>query len=659
MANVPSARTRVSRTAGAAASGADLICVIAAVALSADGLPRLFGNASDVYAQHGFNRGVEYVALHAERVGKPALFVGLPIATPGVVSRQNTSGNTGTSATTIVAGVGGVLCEHEGVARVYRGGTVGTDQIILEISMDGGRTFKKVRVGTANSYTIPFFNVTINLGAGTLVAGETIHTWQGSDPLPDADGLLLARQKLAAQQKAFRSALLIGDLPSSVEAAAFLAQINAYETSNERYIYGRASVRDRLPFARMSKTRSVMTGSPSLTFAEVGATGDTITRSAGSWIADGFVVGDTVTVALSASNNVSGVIAALSATVLTLGTTDLVAEGPVAGCYVTSEPTITFAEVGATGDTITRSRGSWLEDGFRVGDLVSVASTGSVSNVLTATAGLAAVTASTLTFGTTDLVSESMGSSLLTITAGQTKAAWMAATEAAFASIDAAPRIDLSAGRGRVLSPFSGWFMRQPAAWAASLREYQHDLHIAAWRKSDGPVGFDLNDENGNLVEWDDYNDGGAGLAARFTCLRTYSNGPEGAFVAMSLTRDSDSSVLSLTHNVAVTNLAQSIVQSVTENIAIGADLILNDDGTATSASLDTLTTIVNAALENGLLKNTRGEGQRASKAVWTPQSDTVFNVPEPHLVSTTLLNLNGTIHSVDNVVRVMSGGNT
>ncbi len=81
--------------------------------------------------------------------------------------------------------------------------------------------------------------------------------------------------------------------------------------------------------------RVSMAGAPTLTFAEVGATGDTVTRSAGSWIVDGFSVGMRVSVRGTTSNNVSGaLIAAVSATVLTLDTTDLTAEGPVSGCKV-------------------------------------------------------------------------------------------------------------------------------------------------------------------------------------------------------------------------------------------------------------------------------------------------------------------------------------
>jgi hypothetical protein len=340
--------------------------------------------------------------------------------------------------------------------------------------------------------------------------------------------------------------------------------------------------------------------------------------------------------------------------VITLDTLDLAAEGPVGNVTVVATPRLIFAEVGATGDTITRSRGSWLDDGFREGDSITVS--GTVSNNFT-NATITGATATVLTLNTQDLVAEELGSSAVTITAGQTKAAWMAAAEAEFESIDDAMRINLGAGRGRVASPFSGWYSRRSVQWAASIREFQHDLHIATWRKDDGPTGFDLNDEDGNLYEWDDRIDGEAGVGARFTCFRTWANGSEGAYIALDLQRAAEGSVLGHRAKVAVTNLVCTIVQLNTENAAIGVDLVLNDDGTATKDSLSTIESRVNAQLENEVLTDKKGEGQRASQALYSVDPTTLFNVPEPILVGTTELNLNGTIHSVATSVRVRSAG--
>lgn len=651
MANLPSARTVVQDTAGAIAAGTDLICVLSPCAISADMQPRQFGNAAAIYAQHGFSDGLEYAALHFDETAKPVLFVGLPISTPGAVGRVDTSGNTGSSAITVTAGGTGVLGEHSGVVTVVKGGTIGTDQIQLSLSLDGGRNAIPIRLGVASSFVPAYVNVTVAFGAGTLVAGDTVLRWKGTAPLSAAADWITARQNLASQQKFFRSILLIGDLQGSSDASNFLTQLNAYETANERFVYGRCSVADRSPLAQLSNVSHGMTGAPTLTFADLGSgSGDNVTRSAGSWITDGFVVGDQITITGTASNNGTYNIVAVSATVISVGigvyfVTEVTAAGTVIG-----HPGLVFA---ASGHTVTRNTGSWLADGFAIGDVPTFA--GTVSNNALALA-ITALTATVMTFAS-GVTNETIGANVATVTKGQTLAAWMAAQDALYASIDNAPHIDIAAGRGRVLSPFTAWAHRRSAAWAASLREYSHDLQITTWRKSDGPTGFDLFDTSQNLVEWDDRVQGGAGSAARFTTFRTWANGPNGAFIALSLTRAVPGSLLSYTHNAAVVNLASNVNQAATEVAAVGVSLVLNDNGTATTDSLSTIQKYVNDQLELALLSNATGEGQRVSSAIWTPSADDVLNVPDATLNGVLALNLLGTIVHVNTTVRVRTGG--
>lgn len=643
MAQLPSASTSVQASAGGVASGADLICIMSPCALFADCMPRLFGKAADAYTKHGYCEGVEYGELHVRGTRKPFLFVPLPIAVPGVVGRKTTSGNTGSSVVDAVAGGSGVLGEHDGEVIVLSGGVVGTAQILIGVSFDGGRTTRRVRLGTGNSYTPPYFGVQLTFGAGTLNTGDTVLTWSGSAPRSDASGWSLARQNLAAQLKLFRTGILMGDLQNSTEASAFVGEANTYETLNQRFTRIRASVIDRLPQGLMSKTVARMAGSPSLTFAEVGASADTCARAAGSWLTDGFAANDFVTYSGTVSNNVSGLLASLTGTTLTMGTTDLNPE-VTALASVVSYPGLAF-----TATTMVRSRGSWLGDGFRVGLPFTVAGTVSNNGTKTPTA----VTATTVTFASGGVV-ESISSQAVTVTSGQTFTDWMTAIDAEFAPVDGQKRIDLSAGRARVINPFSGWFLRRPAAWAASIREYQHDLHRTTFYKDDGPLdGWSLLDEENNLGEWDDRVYGGAGSAARFTTFRSWSNGPNGAFIALSLTRDTEGSVLSKSHNLDVTNEACTVVQLKTENITGRSDFILNDDGTATADSLATVTKDVNEELEARLLTNKLGEGPRASKAVWTPATDDDFTEDEATLHGVLELLLNGTVYHVNTVVRV------
>lgn len=647
MPNLPGASTRVDDTAGAYAGGTDLVTILAPVPAVADIVPRVFGNAAAIYDKHGYSEGLEYTALHFQRTGKSVNFVGLPIDVPGVVGREDTTGNTGTSVSTVAVGPSGSLTDHDAVVRVIRGGTVGTSQILLGVSLDGGFSEKPVRLGTATSYTIPFVGVSLSFTVGTLVVGDVIHTWHGTGPIASSASIAAARTALAAQTRQFRDIMLIGDCPTAALAEAFRDELNAYETENERYVYGRCSVRDRASYASLSALTRNMSGTPQLTFSDVGATGDTIVRSAGSWLADGFLLGDHITVAGTVSNNGSYVIDAINATTITLDAETLTDE-TLTGATVTGAPGLSFA---SSTKQIGRNTGSWIADGFAVGDSLTI--TGTVSNNGTFTVDSLSAGVIVTTEALTD---EAVSSSGVTITAGELKADWMASIEAEFASISTDERIDLAAGRGRVRSPWGDtWQFRRPASWAASLREFVHDLQIPVWRKEDGPTGFDLYDLENVLVEWDDKVDGGAGSLARFTTFRSW-NRPVGAFIALSLTRAPEGSLLGLTHNVAVTNLIQTIVQLTTEN-AIGRSLRLNPDGTGTDEALSQIESEVNNALELGVLIDAQGEGQRASRAVCSLSREDVLNVPEATINTTTEVVLNGTVHTINNTVRVITGG--
>lgn len=648
MAILPAASVTVDDEAGAFAGGTGYCVVMACAQKGAVATPLVFSSAKSLIDTHGYSPGVAYVAKHIQQTKKPVIFVRLTTATAGVVGRQNSSGVTGTSVISIASGADGYLEETDSSITVVNGGTIGANGITFYFSADGGRTRKLIRLGTASSYTVPYLGIVISFGAGTLVAGD-VYTFTTTAPMWDSSGIEAARVALAAQQKLARSIVVIGDITNSTFAGYVTSMVNTYETSNDRFTYARVNVRDRLPLATMAKETIRMTGTPTLTFAEVGATGDTITRSAGSFVTDGFSAGMAITVTGSASNNITNAkITGVTATVLTLDTQDLVDEGPVSNCTLVGSTGVTFAEVGATGDTITRSNGSWLADGFAAGDIVTISGTSS-NNVTTD--AIASVTATVLTLGSTDLTAEFTGARSITVTKGETMATWVGLMDTAFASVDSQKRIDIGLGRLRTVCPITAWEFRRPVSWAASVREYAHDLHIPCWRKQDGPLdGWSAVDTSNNIVEFDERTDGGA-LAARFTCARSYGNGPNGAFIALSLTRATEGSLLSRTHNLAVANLACTVVHAATENI-IGSVLQLNDDGTATAASLSIIEEAINTDLEIALLQ-AGTEGPRASKAVWRASTTDVLNVVGATLTGVLDLHLNGTIEQVATTVKV------
>jgi Ca2+-binding RTX toxin-like protein len=126
---------------------------------------------------------------------------------------------------------------------------------------------------------------------------------------------------------------------------------------------------------------------PRILFSDNGADPHMIVREKGSWILDGFKVGHVITVEGSGSNDGDFVIAAIDPTGLALaldGTHTVNAEGPVDGITIevkrvsmTGNPTLTFTHNASSPDTITRDTGSWFEDGFRVGQTISVEIAGS------------------------------------------------------------------------------------------------------------------------------------------------------------------------------------------------------------------------------------------------------------------------------------------
>lgn len=658
--DLPSAQTRIDANATAAATAAQLCCVIAPVPTAADAVPRLYGDAGAIYTKHGYASGVDFAAMFTSETDKPVLFIGVPIATAGTVGRVDQSGNTDTSVVTVAAGVSGSLEEVDGAVRVNRGGTVGTDQIVIDLSLNGGRTWKKeIKLGTNNTYVIPYIGQTLSFAAGDLTDGETVLTWHSTAPMWNQAGITAAKAALKEQYKQTRSWLVVGDISTSAEAGYVSTAANAYETEIERYTIAKVQVRDRLPQAELSQVRTRMTGAPSVTFAEVGAGNDTATRSGGSFVTDGFVTGDTVritgAVAGSGHNNITGV-ATVAATVLTFAAAgdDLDAEGPIAGVAMTAEPTLTFVDGGAGADSLTRNRGSWLDDGFRAGDVLTIADT--VSNDGT-TYTIVTVNATTITFATGTVTAEVIGSYGVTITAGETDAEHVTALEAAMSTVSDEERIDLGIGRGYKLSPFLGFELRRPVQWADTIQAYLHDVHVATWakKKSGKCKGWSLKDLDGTRVEHDE-NLAKNALPAGFTCFRSWSSGPDGAFIARSVTRGLAGTVLSATENKTVANLAQTVCNATAED-SLGEDLVLNLDGTATPESLGIVKSRVDTALGKELLSDVMGEGARASIAYWTPAQDDDLSEVDATLNGVLTLVLKGKIVHINTKVRVNAGG--
>lgn len=651
MPNLPAATVSVTEQLNPAASGPGMLAVLFCAPQNSTDLPTVYTSTAAMLARFSYCKGVSYCASHFNDANTPVLAVPMAIATAGAVTTQNNTGVTGTSNVSAAASASGITEQVAGVFQVTQGTNVGTDQIRGNLSLDGGITYNPVRIGTATSYVIPNVGVTLSFGTGTLNVGD-VFTFATSAPTWGSAGITAALAALQAQQINTRTWLLPDDCNSLSLANNVLTAANTYASSNQRFTCARVQVSDWQPVPTKAQTQISMQGGSALTFA---AAGHTITRTTGSWITDGFVNGQMIKVAgaTNAGNNgVFGPITVTSATVLTLSA-GLVNEGPdpVGAVTVTASDQLAFAAT-----TITRTVGSWLTEGFNVGDTVAI--TGATAGGNNTTAAITTLTATVLTASAATFTVESDYSAAVSVTKVQTDAGFTTAQGLVYQSIDASPAINLGIGRARKQDPITGYTFRRPAQWAASIREYQHDLAIPTYRKFDGPlVGFTLTDSNGNTVEHDEYRSGGA-LAYRFTCLRSYPNGPLGAYVALDLTRDTDNAFLSRMQNKEVTNEALRIVQRETEN-AIGTVLVLNTNGTATADSLQQLQERVNSALQDGLLQLNcpgapkAGEGPRASSAVWIANTTDNLSNPGATLNGNLALLLNGTLENIATAVNV------
>lgn len=314
---------------------------------------------------------------------------------------------------------------------------------------------------------------------------------------------------------------------------------------------------------------------------------------------------------------------------------------------MTGSPTLSFAD--ADPGTITRSAGSWLTDGFRPGMTINVTGSALAGNNGEHVIGTVDATVITLAVDATVADATVAG---CTVTGRELPADWRTGIIDEFDGITAERRIDIAAGRARVVSPITRSTMRRGASWAVSIREYQHDVQIATWRKSDGPLsGWSLEDEiDGSPAEHDERVNGGL-VTAGFTTLRTWGNGPNGTFVSRSLTRALDDDPLVNTHHMHVANIACAVVQANTE-FAIGDNLVLNDDGTGQEADIAALELRVTSALERELLSTGR-EGQRASAVKWTASRTDDLSVAEPELNGVMDLRLLGTLVRINTRVRV------
>lgn len=137
--------------------------------------PAAFMSTDAMIANFTGGQGVERANYHIATKQLPVLFVRCGKTTASTSDAIDVTGVTGTSV--VSAHAGSVSNDdYEAYLVVNTGGTIGVAGIILQTSLDAGRTLDPpVALGTATTYTIPNSGgVQFDFAAGTLVAKDVV-----------------------------------------------------------------------------------------------------------------------------------------------------------------------------------------------------------------------------------------------------------------------------------------------------------------------------------------------------------------------------------------------------------------------------------------------------------------------------------------------------
>jgi hypothetical protein len=194
---------------GASIPGAGgTMVVIGCCSAGTDFQPLSSTQPSDFSTNRGYGPAPELAGFIANQTGNDVILVKATSATPGANTAVRTT-RVG-SSTSVVTLTGTPLDSYYGKVTVKTGGTVGTAGMILEVSLDNGRTvYATINLGTASTYLIPNTGITLNFAAGTLDVGD-VFQWVSTEPLWGSAGVVSAIQALYGVATTFQDILIVG-----------------------------------------------------------------------------------------------------------------------------------------------------------------------------------------------------------------------------------------------------------------------------------------------------------------------------------------------------------------------------------------------------------------------------------------------------------------
>lgn len=648
-------------TEGAAQSGPSsyLAAVLSCMQKGTPAKFRIVNSADEVSSVNGFGEGYEFVANYNEIADGSVLFASLDTATAGAISNVDNTQVKGSSAASFT---GTPYDDEQLQVKVAddgnqgNGTAVGTAGISIQYSRDGGLTWSRARrLGTATSYAIASVGVTVTFSAGTLKTGDLASCYCKS-PKWDSTALTAAITALLARSDKPRAIMVCGDCPDRTTLQELIAQAAALRAGN-RFTRLFFNLRDYLPKAVFQGSRT-FTASLAAAIVSVNAAGKTYTRTTGSWLDDGFVNGDTVNWAgfVNAGNNGRHVITALTATVMTVAEV-LVDEIDVGNttCSTLGESLVAASAT----KKYTRTVGSWLTDGFAVGQTATI--TGFVNAGNNGPHVITAVTALDLTVAEV-LVDELAPVFGVTASAQELDSTWTAALGGVVGDTLATELVDQGVspygGRGRRVSPTDGSNKRRPASWWALMRWMQHDPAVAPYRVSDGPLdggNITIVDANGDPEDHDERTMGGL-LDNRISCLESKDD-RTGVFASLALTLDNDNAVLSRVQTAGVSDIISDVVQTATSN-KLGSSPQTNKDGTLTEAAARAIEDYVRGEIEKKVLTKGPLDGLPQASSVDSVSISRSVNVLTPGALVPTVTKWTplGVLEQIENTVQANSG---
>jgi len=190
-----------------------LVCVIGCSSQGTTQSLWLGSRITDLVNTWGYGPAPELAAVKAA-AGKQVALIRVPTVTAAVAGSVTFTG-TGTS---VVSVTGTPYNAYSVKMLVVVGGTIASAGIKIQYSLNGGSDYSPIYyLGTGNTFLIPNTGITLNFGAGTLVAGDTA-VFTTTAPAPDISGIQ------AAMDVVKLSALPIDCMAFACDATASILQ---------------------------------------------------------------------------------------------------------------------------------------------------------------------------------------------------------------------------------------------------------------------------------------------------------------------------------------------------------------------------------------------------------------------------------------------------